>query len=99
MSGADVGRNVAALADEYWSFHRGTAQLWNIDRGDLEQIEHWEDLTADGTRTRLETLGRFARRAADLSRSATTGERTLIAAVEFSFLLGMVTEKANRCAC
>ena len=67
---AEFGREIATLADEYWSFHRSTAQLWNIDRGDVDQIEHWEDLSADGTRARIETLGGFARRAAELSRSA-----------------------------
>ena len=34
-----------ALADEYWAYYRDTAQLWNIDRGDVEQIERWEDLS------------------------------------------------------
>ena len=84
MAAEDVGREIVAVADEYWSFHRSTAQLWNIDRGDVDQIEHWEDLSADGTRARIETLGGFARRAAELSRSAVAGDRTLIAAVEFS---------------
>ena len=84
MFGDDVGSDIATLADEYWVYHRSTAQLWNVDRGDVDQIEYWEDLSAEGTRSRLETLDRFGRKAADLSRSAVAGDRTLIAAIEFS---------------
>ncbi len=51
------------LADEYWVYHRGSAHMWNIDRGDVEQIEHWEDFSPEGISVRLERLGQFAARA------------------------------------
>ena len=60
MTGDTPRRDIAQLADAYWSFHRNTAQSWNIDRGDVEQIEHWEDLSSEGTRARIEALGHFA---------------------------------------
>ena len=31
------------LADEFWAFHRDTAQLWNIDRGEVDYVDRWED--------------------------------------------------------
>ena len=26
------------LADRYWAFYRESAQMWNIDRGDVDQV-------------------------------------------------------------
>jgi hypothetical protein len=40
-----VMSSVLELANEYWAFYRRTAQLWNIDRGDVDEIERWEDLS------------------------------------------------------
>ena len=76
---------VVALADEYWDFYRSSSQLWNIDRGDVEQIEHWEDLSPAGVATRLERLAAFADRAAALA-AIEPNERDcgLLAAIEFS---------------
>jgi uncharacterized protein (DUF885 family) len=84
MTDDGVNPDIARLADEYWAFHRNTAQLWNVDRGDVDQIDHWEDLSSDGTRSRVETLQWFARRANALHESAVGGDRILTAAVEFS---------------
>ena len=77
--------DAVALADEYWEFYRGSAQMWNIDRGDVEQIAHWEDYSPNGVAARTERLNSFASRAAGLS-SAVLSERdhSLVAAVAFS---------------
>jgi len=77
--------DVELLADEYWRAFRDSAQLWNIDRGDVDQIEHWEDLSPDGVADRVERLDGFARRAGALSAGERTErERALLAAVSFS---------------
>ncbi|MEO7370203.1 MAG: DUF885 domain-containing protein [Ilumatobacteraceae bacterium] len=75
-----------ALADEYWDYYRATAQLWNIDRGDVDQIEHWEDLSPAGVARRLERLASFAARSRELATSAELNDldRGLLGAVEFS---------------
>jgi uncharacterized protein (DUF885 family) len=75
---------VTALADDYWEFHRSTAQLWNIDRGDVEQIEQWEDLSRDGVADRIRRLDEFARRADALLHSGGEREQSIVAAVAFS---------------
>ena len=73
------------LADEYWSYYRGSAQLWNIDRGDVEQIEHWEDLSPAGVASRLEQAAAFAGQARRLVvGELTERDRGLVAAVQFS---------------
>ena len=85
--GTRFGRlsDAVACADEYWEYFRGSAQLWNIDRGDVDQIEQWEDLSPTGVASRLERLGTFASQAAAL---ITPGigdrDRSLLAAIEFS---------------
>src|SRR4051812_8873077 len=76
--------DVGVLADEYWDYYRGTAQLWNIDRGDVDQIEHWEDLSPDGVAERIETLTAFALRAESLGAS-TRGERERIMSGAMAF--------------
>jgi len=77
--------NVVALADDYWSYYRSTAQLWNIDRGDVDQIEHWEDLSAAGVAERVGALKLFSDSADDLTSTATSErDRSLLAAVGFS---------------
>ncbi|MCU1359123.1 MAG: hypothetical protein JWN99_412 [Ilumatobacteraceae bacterium] len=75
--------DAVALADEYWQYHRTTAQLWNIDRGDVDQIDHWDDLTPDGVAARIERLDDFGRRAAGTA-AGDDQERTLLAALSFS---------------
>jgi uncharacterized protein (DUF885 family) len=81
-----------ACADEYWEYFRGSAQLWNIDRGDVDQIEHWEDLSPSGVANRIERLGSFANRAAALTTPGTGDrDRSLLAAVEFSARATAVT--------
>jgi uncharacterized protein (DUF885 family) len=73
------------LADEYWAYHRDTAQLWNIDRGDVDEIGKWEDFSGSGVAERVRRLGEFGERA-----QRSTGVETedqdvsLLAAVSFS---------------
>jgi len=75
---------VGALADEYWDFQRASAQLWNIDRGDVEQIEHWEDLSPDGVARRTAVLRDVARRADAVDRTAVDArEAAMLGAVAF----------------
>jgi uncharacterized protein (DUF885 family) len=73
------------LADEYWAYYRDTAQLWNIDRGDVDEIERWEDLSGSGVAERLQRLGEFGVRA-QRSTSVDTHDEdiSLLAAVSFS---------------
>ena len=73
------------LADDYWSYHRSTSQFWNIDRGDVDQIEHWEDLSVGALALRVEVLLDFERRA-EGQRSATVDARelSLLGALSFS---------------
>jgi uncharacterized protein (DUF885 family) len=80
----DVHLAVLELADDYWAYHHSTAQLWNVDRGDVDQIEQWEDFSADAMRSRIETLRRFVRRTDQLVASTTGHDRTLLMSVEFS---------------
>ncbi len=81
MSAADAAR----LADEYWAYHRGSAHMWNIDRGDVEQIEHWEDFSPEATSVRLERLEQFAARAESIGQAELDDRaHALAAAVAFS---------------
>jgi uncharacterized protein (DUF885 family) len=73
------------LADEYWAYFRDTAQLWNIDRGDVDEIEKWEDLSGSGVDERVRRLGEFGERA-QRSAGVDTDDQdvSLLAAVSFS---------------
>jgi uncharacterized protein (DUF885 family) len=84
--------DVEALADEYWSYYRTSAQLWNIDRGDVDEIERWEDLSPSGVESRFEQLATFVDRAEALSGAELNErDRGLLAAVEFSALATTAT--------
>jgi uncharacterized protein (DUF885 family) len=73
------------LADGYWAYHRGTSQLWNIDRGDVDEIEQWEDLSASGVAARIARVGEFGADAARVgSRDVAAADVSLLAAVAFS---------------
>jgi uncharacterized protein (DUF885 family) len=73
------------LADEYWGYYRSTAQLWNIDQGDVDQIAHWEDFSPGGVTSRIERLTAYAARAAAMeSDKPTERDLGLLAAVKFS---------------
>ncbi|MGH3518349.1 MAG: DUF885 domain-containing protein [Haloechinothrix sp.] len=79
MSGA------RALADGYWAYYRDTAQLWNIDRGDVDEIERWEDLSGSGVAERIRRLGEFGGQAdRSLSGDPHGQDASLLAAVSFS---------------
>jgi uncharacterized protein (DUF885 family) len=74
-----------ALADRYWAFYRETAQLWNIDRGDVDEIERWEDLSGSGVAERVRGLGDFGGQAErSLSVDSDVEDVSLLAAVSYS---------------
>ncbi len=75
---------VADLADQYWEFHRSTAQMWNIDRGDVEQVAHWEDFSSEAVADRTRRLDEFERRAESFAGAEDGRTQTLVAAVAFS---------------
>jgi uncharacterized protein (DUF885 family) len=71
-----------ALAEEYWDYHVSTAQLSNIDRGDVEQIAHWDDFSAAGLAARQQRLRDFREQAE--ARPADSDEDTsTLAAIAF----------------
>lgn len=74
------------VADDYWAYHCNSAHFWNIDRGDVDQIEHWEDLSPGGVAERVQRLEEFARRADSALAGVEDGDRprTMMAAVSFS---------------
>lgn len=77
--------DAVALADEYWAHRRSTDQLWNVDRGDVEQIEHWDDLSPGGLAERIDRLTAFAAAAEGLAAGGDLADRdrTLLASVAF----------------
>ena len=75
--------DATALADEYWDHYRSTFQLWNAFRGDLEQIEHWDDLSAAGLADEEQRLRDFRQRAEALPADSEDDAATL-GAVAFS---------------
>jgi uncharacterized protein (DUF885 family) len=76
---------IVDLADAYWAYYLGSAQLWNIDRGDVDQIEYWEDLSPEGVATRIEQLEGFVSRAEGFSASELSQrDHALLAAIAFS---------------
>jgi uncharacterized protein (DUF885 family) len=72
------------LADRYWAYYRDSAQMWNIDRGDVDQIAAWEDFTPAGVSDRLERLRMFEQQATSPGSTVDVAERSLLAAVGFS---------------
>ena len=66
--------DVVTLADEYWDYYRATAQLWNIDRGDVDQIDQWEDLSVAGVATRLDHLAAIVEQAQEIVSRSLQGE-------------------------
>ena len=65
-------------------FYRGSAHMWNIDRGDVDQIALWEDFSPSGVEDRIERLSVFEQRAVSTGTSVDGGDRSLVAAVGFS---------------
>jgi uncharacterized protein (DUF885 family) len=73
------------LADEYWDYFRASSQLWNIDRGDVDHVASWEDLSTRAVDERIERLRGFVRSADALDRRGVDDrELTMLAAVSFS---------------
>jgi uncharacterized protein (DUF885 family) len=71
---------VGSLADEYWAFFVDTEQLRNIERGDLDHIDRWEDLSGRGVAERIEHRVGFAARASTMP-SADEDERATLAVI------------------
>ncbi len=81
----EVNSEAESLADEYWDYYRATEQLWNIDRGDVDQIEHWEDLSPEGVAVRVRRLEDFARRSEEMAAGVSGPRvRSILAALSFS---------------
>jgi uncharacterized protein (DUF885 family) len=72
------------LADDYWAHYRTTSQLWNIDRGDVDEIDQWEDLSASGLATRIGRLREYSTHAGRIEATAGADDASLLAAVAFS---------------
>ena len=72
------------LADRYWAYYRESAQMWNIDRGDVDQVAQWEDFSPAGVRDRIERLSMFAQQAVPDGSTVADEDRSLLAAVGFS---------------
>lgn len=73
------------LADEYWAYFHATQQLFNIDRGDVDEVEHWDDFSPEGLAAEVQCLLSFADRAETLAR-AQPGDAAggTLAAIAFS---------------
>jgi uncharacterized protein (DUF885 family) len=74
---------ISELADTYHRYRQSTDHHRLLWMGDLDQIEHWEDVTADGLRFRIEELRDFADRADGLD-PADAGERALLQTISFT---------------
>jgi uncharacterized protein (DUF885 family) len=72
------------LADRYWAFYRESAQMWNIDRGDVDQVAAWEDFSPTGLSDRIERLSMFAQQATRDESTVDAEDKSLLAAVGFS---------------
>lgn len=72
------------LADTYWAYHRNSAQMWNVDRGDVDQIAGWEDFSPAGVSERIERLALFAQQATSAGSTVVGDDKALLAAVGFS---------------
>ena len=58
--------------------------MWNIDRGDVDQIAKWEDFSPAGVRDRIERLSMFAQQATSTGSAVDDEDKSLLAAVGFS---------------
>jgi uncharacterized protein (DUF885 family) len=72
-----------ALADEYWDYYCSTWHLWNTERGDVEQIARWDDLSPAGLAERQRHLQDVRTRAEALPAGSEEDASTL-SAVAFS---------------
>lgn len=74
---------IPELADTYHRFRQSTDHHRLIWIGDLDQIEHWEDVTPVGLRGRIEQLRDFADEA-DRLEAANAKERALSETISFT---------------
>lgn len=75
-----------ALADEYWEFRLDTRHFSNLGVGELSRLEHWDDLSAEGSAAIREACLRFASLAGN-STARTVADRTLAETVEAAALM------------
>ena len=62
--------DIVSIADEYHRYRQESDQLRLLWKGDLEYLEHWEDLSPEATERRRADLREFA----DRIEEATTGD-------------------------
>ena len=74
---------ISELADTYHRYRQSTDHHRLIWVGDLDQIEHWEDITPDGLRTRIDDLRDFADRA-DRLKPEDAREKALAETISFT---------------
>jgi uncharacterized protein (DUF885 family) len=58
--------------------------MWNIDRGDVDQVAEWEDFSPTGVRDRIARLSTFAEQATADGSTVDAEGKSLLAAVGFS---------------
>ncbi|MDH3250283.1 MAG: DUF885 domain-containing protein [Acidimicrobiia bacterium] len=74
---------ISDFADTYHRYRQSTDHHRLIWVGDLDQIEHWEDITPDGLRTRIDELRDFADRA-DRLQLGDAREKALAETISFT---------------
>lgn len=74
---------ISEFADSYHGYRQSTDHHRLLWMGDLDQIEHWEDVTPDGLARRIETLRDFADRA-DRLVPVDARERALVDTISFT---------------
>ena len=85
------------MAYTYRTYYRGTSQPWNIDRGDVAEIEQWEDLSASGVNARIARLGEFGAEATRVGATdVAEADVSLLAAVAFQLPVAQAL-RLDRC--
>ena len=74
---------ISEFADAYHRYRQSTDHHRLLWMGDLDQIEHWEDVTPDGLTRRIDELRNFADRA-DRIESSGVEERALAETISFT---------------
>ena len=74
---------ISEFADAYHRYRQSTDHHRLLWMGDLDQIEHWEDVTPDGLTRRIDELRNYADRA-DRIESSDVEERALAETISFT---------------
>lgn len=80
---SDRMSQVTALANEYFAYRQSTDHQRLLWRGELDQIEHWEDISPDGLDGRIRRLRDTADRAEALT-PADAPEHALLDTIAFT---------------